>query len=99
AFLFYLIGAEPTPGGMRLRPHLPNNHSEMAIDHISAGSGSGSLTLWREGTKLRASFTSEADEAFELQMELPGSGGALPGGELVTVHDTVVVEPGEIVEY
>ena len=50
-------------------------------------------------TELRASFTSEADEPFELQMELPGSGGALPGGELVTVHDTVVVEPGEIVEY
>ncbi|MFT7519582.1 MAG: hypothetical protein ACI9MC_001724, partial [Kiritimatiellia bacterium] len=107
AMLSYLVGAEPIEGGMRLRPHLPNQQSHMEARHVRAGVGFGTLRLDRTLDSLTATFTSEADLPFDLVIELPEPAGfegasddvvVLPRGERLRRRVYPQIGPGESVQ-
>jgi hypothetical protein len=73
ALLLWLVGAEPTPGGMALMPHLPNGNQTLAVTGITAADAVVDLTLEQDGHHLVATVTSRASTAFELALTGPVS--------------------------
>jgi hypothetical protein len=102
AMLSYLAGVEPIEGGMRIRPHLPNDQHRLDVRGIRAGVAAGDLCITGDRTSRRVTFTAET--AFTLVVEVPvpegaADGVALPGGEWVVPFAPVEVEAGEVVDF
>jgi hypothetical protein len=108
AMLDWLIGAEPIDGGLRLRPHHPNELETVRADGIAIGSHLVDLDSALEAGSLVVTVTARSDEPVLLVVDLPfppesrqvESSGPTeaehmeqPGGEQWAVFAATTLEP------
>jgi len=106
ALLAYLVGAEPTPDGLRLRPHLPNGLPWLDVEQVSARDQVVDLRLEQDRSGLRATITARTAATVSLELPVPawmaddalrydGEERLLPGGERLIVYPAVTLRAGE----
>lgn len=107
AALAWLVGAEPEDGGLRLRPHVPEER--LAAAPIRVGEGSVGLEVVRGPASVEATVRGiEGAVAVRLELPLPfgarpvalggpsaASARVLPGGEPLVVFEAVTLEAGD----
>ncbi len=109
AVLDWLVGAEPIPGGLRVRPRAPSGLDRLSAWPVTAGNASLAVEVrWVDGWEV--ALTSTADFAFDVVVEIPlgvyadadvqiegptaGEQVALPMGERLVRFEVLTVAPG-----
>jgi len=114
AMLSYLIGAEPTSQGLRLRPHLPNQLDWMDATQIQVRDQVLDLMLSQDTggitSGLSATITAQSDVVLTMELPVPawmdgttpiheGELRTLPGGEQIVAFDAQQISAGQTVSY